>query len=125
MHTIRLTSAEARERACRAIRQAPQGFVVEIREPRRTQEQNAIFWSLLTALSHAKPRGIVATPDDWKAMVMHACGFEQQFLQGLDGRPFPVGFRSSKLSKAQMSELIEWIYAFAAENGVSLERDAA
>ena len=49
---------------------------------------------------------------------MNACGWECQFLEGLDGRPFPQGFRSSHLTKSQMSNLIEWLLAFGAEHGV-------
>ena len=53
-------------------------------------------------------------------MFMHACGHAVQFESGLDGKPFPTGFRSSKLSKSQMSDLIEFIHAYAASNGVDM-----
>ena len=58
------------------------------------------------------------TPDDWKAIMMNACGWESQFLEGLDGRPFPQGFRSSQLTKSQMSTLIDYMQAFGDEHGV-------
>jgi len=58
------------------------------------------------------------TPDVWKHLVMHACGHDVQFEIGLDGKPFPTGFRSSKLTVGQMSDLIEWIYAYGAEHNV-------
>lgn len=55
----------------------------------------------------------------WKAAVMHACGYEVQFMQGLSGgEPFPVGYSSKELSKEQMSELIDFIQAYGAEHGV-------
>jgi hypothetical protein len=38
---------------------------------------------------------------------------------GLNGQPFPTGFRSSEMTKDQMSMLIEWLYQFGAENGVA------
>jgi len=41
-----------------------------------------------------------------------------QFETGLDGAPFPIGYSSSKLTKAQMADLIEFMYAFGAENCV-------
>jgi hypothetical protein len=42
-----------------------------------------------------------------------------QFADGLDGAgPFPLGFRSSKLTKQQMSDLIEVIYEYGARHGV-------
>ena len=55
---------------------------------------------------------------DWKAIAMNACGWECQFCEGLDGRPFPMGFRSSQLTKGQMSALIDWLQAFGDEHQV-------
>ena len=127
MHTIRLTSPFARKRACELVMKAPDGFVASIAEPKRTLDQNDLMWSLLTDISVAMPMGRRHTPDDWKAIAMNACGWECQFIEGLDGRPFPKGFRSSHLTKAQMSTLIEWLLAFGAEQGIrwTHERDAA
>jgi len=73
---------------------------------------------MLSDLSRAKPEGRLHTPEVWKQLVMHACGHAVQFEIGLNGQPFPTGFRSSRLSKAQMGDLIEWIYAYGAEHGV-------
>ncbi|MGL5733630.1 MAG: recombination protein NinB [Beijerinckiaceae bacterium] len=39
-------------------------------------------------------------------------------MEGLDGRPFPQGFRSSRMTVAQMSAMIEYMTAWGAENGV-------
>ena len=50
---------------------------------------------------------------------MHAMGHEVAFMTGLSGEPFPIGFSTSKLSRAQMAELITFIEAWGAENGVS------
>lgn len=126
-HTVRLTSPAARQRVCELAQKAPQGFVATIAEPRRTMDQNDKLWAMLTDVSVSMPQGRRHTPDDWKAIFMNACGWECQFLEGLDGRPFPQGFRSSKLTKAQMSTLIDFIDAWGSENGVrwTHERDAA
>ena len=116
--TIILSTPRQRAMARRLIDLAPDRAVVNIREERRTNAQNDLMWSLLSDLSRAKPEGRTHTPDMWKALCMAACGHEVQFLMGLDGNPFPVGFRSSRLSKAQMSELIEFIFAWGSERGV-------
>lgn len=76
------------------------------------------MWAMLTDISKSKPDGRRHTPEDWKCLMMSACGWECQFLEGLDGRPFPVGFRSSKMSKAQMSSLIEFMQAWGDQNNV-------
>lgn len=130
MHKVRLNSTFARERAKRIIDQAPEGWNVTVAAPTRTLDQNDMLWSLLTDISLAKPMGRRHTPDDWKAIAMNACQWECQFVEGLDGRPFPLGFRSSKMTKGQMSTLIEWLLAFGAEHGVRFtheqgEADAA
>lgn len=107
-----------RWRAHQLIDKAPERYVMEVREPRRTDDQNAKMWAMISDVSRAKPEGRRHTPDDWKAIFMHACGHEVQFEQGIDGRPFPTGFRSSRLSKQQMSDLIECIYEYGSRHGV-------
>lgn len=117
-HTVILHGDSQRRFAHGLIDKAPPGYVVKISEPKRTLEQNSKLWAMLTDLSVQKPEGICQTPDDWKAIVMNACGFECQFVHGLDGRPFPVGFRSSRLTKAQMSDMIEFIYEYGSRQGI-------
>lgn len=118
MYRTILTTPYARQRAKELIDRASDGWVSEIREPRRTNDQNDKMWAMLTDISRAEPMGRKHTPDDWKAIAMNACGWECQFIEGLDGRPFPQGFKSSQLSRGQMSTLIEWLAVFMAENDI-------
>lgn len=113
-----LTGPVGRERAKLLVDRAPEGCVVNIRQPTRTDDQNAKMWAMLSDVSQAMPEGRRHTPEDWKAIFMNACGWEVQFIEGLDGRPFPQGFRSSRLTKKQMSDLIEYIQAFGDQQGV-------
>lgn len=115
---IRLVGPIQRQFAKSEIDRAPHGWIVTLKEPTRTVDQNARMWAMLTDLSKQQPDGIVETPDGWKMLVMHAAGHECQFMQGLDGRPFPVGFRSSRLSVRQASDLMDWISAYGDERGV-------
>jgi hypothetical protein len=118
MRPIRLTGQRQREHACAEIMRAPDGWVVRVSEPTRTLDQSARMWAMLGDLSKQRPMGIVETADGWKLLAMNAAGHECQFMQGLDGRPFPVGFRSSRLTVRQMTDLIDWLFAFGAEQGV-------
>lgn len=122
--TIRLNGSFARSKAKQLIDKAPQGAVVNIREATRSTEQNALLWTLLSEVSRAKPDGRTHTPDVWKSLFMAACGHAVQFEAGLDGAPFPIGFRSSRMSKQQMTDLIEFIFAWCAEKGVQLSEAA-
>lgn len=127
--TVILKEPRHRALAAQLVMRAPDGFVVTIKEQTRTGEQNALMWCLLSDVSRSKPAGRKATPEVWKELFMHACGHATQFEMGLDGQPFPVGFRSSRLSKSQMGDLITFIQAWGAENGVQWSdepvRDAA
>lgn len=123
-----LSHSEARRRALDAVANAPEGARVKIDEPKRTLDQNAMLWSLLDIIARTHPHGgAYRTPDEWKGLFMHACGKEVRFLPALaDGKGYvPFGMSSSSLSKAEFSELLEFILAWAAENGIELERPAA
>ena len=122
-----LAHDQARKRACEAIMKAPAGARVKIDEPKRTLDQNAMLWPILTIIAKSKPHGgDYRTPEEWKGLFMHACGKEVRFLPALDGKGFgPFGMTSSALSKADFSELLEFILAWCAENGIAVERNAA
>ena len=110
--------AGSRSVAHKLVDKAPNGSVMTVRPPARTIDQNAKLWAMLSDVSRSCPQGRRLTPDIWKAVFMQACGHAVQFEHGLSGEPFPLGFRSSRLSKQQMSELIEFILAWGTENGV-------
>jgi hypothetical protein len=123
-HKVILSSEFYRSRARHLIDKAPAGYVMTLDEPKRTLDQNNKLWAMLTDISVAMPLGRRHTPDDWKAIFMNACGWECQFVEGLDGRPFPKGFRSSHLTKSQMGDLINFIQAFGDEHGVRWSEEA-
>jgi hypothetical protein len=58
---------------------------------------------------------------------LHALGREVRFVPTLDGSSMlPLGLRSSKLTKAEFSDLIELILAWCAANGIAVQHfDAA
>lgn len=113
-----LTGPVARERAKALIDRAPPRSLVNVRPERRTTDQNDKMWAMLSDISCAMPEGRKYTTEQWKAIFMNACGWEVQFLEGLDGQPFPAGFRSSRMSKAQMGDLINFIQAYGDQHGV-------
>ena len=122
--TVILRGEDQRRLAKHLIDRAPTDAVMTIKEGTRTVDQNSKFHAMLSDISRAKPQGRKHTPDVWKALMMKACGHQVQFALGIDGEPFPIGFRSSQLSKAQMSDLIEFMYQFGAENGVVWSNEA-
>ena len=115
---LKLIDSRVRERAKIIIDAAPDGYVVRVSEPTRSLDQNARLWAMLADVSKAIPDGRRHTPEDWKAIFMNAAGWEVQFVDGLDGRPFPSGFKSSRMSVKQMADLITFIMAYGDEHGV-------
>lgn len=97
---------------------APPRSIVKIKPPGRSLDQNAKMWAMLSDISRAKPEGRKHTPEIWKCLFMQAAGHAVQFEVGLDNTPFPVGFSSSRLSKAQMVDLIEFMYEYGSRHNV-------
>lgn len=124
-YCVNITSNRKREEALRIVRAAPPFSRVEVKAQKRTTAQNALLWSLLTAVSLQKDHcGRRYSPDQWKVIFMHACGREVQFIPSLDMSTFiPWGQRSSDLSKDEMTSLIEYMMAWGAENGVKFHDD--
>lgn len=116
--TIILHGESQRRFGKQLIDQAPQGAVLNIKKAKRTTDQNAKMWAMLSDVSRAKPEGRCCTPDTWKLVFMQALKHEIQFEIGLDGKPFPIGHSTSKLNKSQMADLIEVIYEYGSRNGV-------
>ena len=123
--TIILRGQSQRDYAKMLLDRAPVDAVVNIRAATRSSDQNAKRWAMLADVSRAKPGGRTATPEVWKALFMHACGHAVQFEMGLNGQPFPTGFRSSRMTVAQMSDLITFIIQWGDANGVRWTDEAA
>lgn len=123
-YRVRLTGLRQRAYAHQLIDAAPDYSTVQIIGGDRTADQNAKMWAMLTDVARARPEGRKWTPETWKSAFMHSLGHQVQFAEGLDGAgPFPLGFRSSKLSKPQMSLMIEYMFEYAARHGVKFETD--
>lgn len=123
--TVILDSRYRRDQAHRLVDAAPVGAVMTIAPAKRSTDQNSRFWAMLSDISRAKPDGRMHTPETWKALFLHAMGHASRFEMGLNGEPFPMGFRSSQLSKPQMSDLMEFMSAWAAEKGIIFSQEVA
>lgn len=100
-------------------RNVPIGTTVEFRAPRRSNDQNALMWSLLAQVSrHVVWYGQKLSSEDWKD-VLTASLRRTRVVPGIDAGTFvPLGMRTSQMTKQELADLIELIYAFGAERGV-------
>lgn len=116
-----LTSRQIREQVIHWINIAPEGTRVELKPPQRTPAQNDKMWACLTDICIQSPKfngaeGRKYTTDEAKVIFLHAVGQEIAILPTLDGKGFiPYGQSSSDLSVAEMSDLIEFLHAWGAE----------
>lgn len=91
---------------------------VTVKPERRSNDQNALMWSLLTEVSQQVDwHGQKLEPAEWKD-VFSASLKRQKVVPGLDGGFVVLGSSTSRMDKQEFSELIELIYAFGAQHGV-------
>lgn len=115
----------ARRLAREAVDAAPDGYVVTIKEPTRSSEQNRLLHAALTDVAEqVEWHGKKLSLDVWKRLCTAAwlreIGESPEMVPALDGKGFDVIFeRTSTLTVPQMTSLIEWVLAFGAQNGVT------
>lgn len=118
--TVIIRGDTQRQLAHRLIDSAPQDAVVTVKEATRNTDQNARMWAMLSDVSRVKPEGRMWPPETWKAAFMHSLGHQCRFADGLDGSgPFPIGFRTSRLTVRQMADLITVIAEYGDRHGVN------
>lgn len=117
-----LSNKEVRQRAINWVLKAPEGSRVEFKGAQRSLDQNSRLWATLTDIAtQADHGGRKYTADQWKVIFLHAMGREVQFIPSLDSKTFiPWGQSSSDLSKEEMSNLLEFIEAWATEHNITL-----
>jgi hypothetical protein len=108
------------------ILQAGHTWVLTIKPQSRTDAQNRLMWPLLTQFSQqllwpVNGQMVRMEPDEWKDVLSAAFhGETLRLAMGLNGGVVMLGRRTSRFTKAQFSEWIEFLYATAAQRGVKL-----
>lgn len=86
--------------------------------PRRTLDQNAKLWPMLTDVSRQVDwHGEKLTPEEWKD-VFTAGLKRQKAVPGIDGGFVVLGAHTSTMDKREFIDLIELIAAFGSERDV-------
>lgn len=101
-------------------------WLLTIRPETRSEAQNRLMWPLLTVFSKSLQwpvdgQMVTMTTDDWKDVLSAAFNGESvRLAMGLNGGVVMLGQRTSKFTKPQFSEWIEFLYATAALRGITL-----
>ena len=97
-------------------------LTLEIKREKRSNEQNRLMWAALSDISRQVDwYGDKLSAEDWKH-VLSASLKKQRAVPGLDGGFVVLGLSTSKMSKDEMSELLELALAFGAQKGVEFEK---
>ena len=97
----------------------PDGYHVRIEPPTRTLEQNARLWAMLADISsQVEWYGRKLDSESWKHVFTSSLR-KMDVVPNLDGTGFvALGLSTSKMTKAELGDLMTLIEAFGAERGV-------
>lgn len=121
---FRLVHDRARVLAADACRNAPEGWIVSIREPTRNLDQNAKLHALLSDIvkSDFKWAGRTWDIDSWRAIFASAyakaVNLPVQTIPGLEGEFVAIRPSTARMTKSELSALIEYVTAFMAQNNI-------
>ena len=93
-------------------------MVLKAQKETRSLDQNNRLWAMLTDVSEQVDwYGQKLSPEDWKHIFTAALK-KTRAVPGIDGGVVVLGQSTSKMTKAEMTELQDLIEAFGAERGV-------
>jgi len=122
-----LSHKQARLRAIQAVNESPDGYIVVVRPPARSLEQNAKFHAICTDLAKSKATwaGKPRTADQWKVLLVsgHAVATKEgaEIIPGLEGEFVNIRESTALMSKKRGSSLIEYSLAFCAQHGIETQ----
>ena len=114
-----LAHPEARRRAVEACRTAPDGHCVRISAPTRSLDQNAALWAHLGDVARQVVwHGRTLDAESWKHIFSSSLK-KLDVVPNLEGTGFvALGQSTSRMTKREMSDMLELIGAFGADHGV-------
>lgn len=118
-----LAHPQERAEAADLCRRAPAGTYVEFRESKRTDDQNRKLWPMLSEIAQQVEwppgTGMKLSAEDWKLIALDGLGHEMRLVPNINQNGLiQLGRSSSKLTKAEFSDLIELLYMIGAKYGV-------
>lgn len=121
-HTIILSGQVRRIQAHKAVDAAPAGSVVEISLPSRTLPQNARLHAMITDVSRqVEWSGAKRNVEAWKDIftaALRSANHGLDVVPGINGGFVLLGMHTSRMTKAELGDLMTLVEAFGAEHGV-------
>ena len=96
---------------------------IEVRERKRSDEQNALLHAMLTEVSRKLEfNGKKLSVDEWKLVFVSAhaiaTGKPAEMVIGLEGEVINLRESTAQMSVKRLSSLIEYIHAYCADKGM-------
>lgn len=112
---------------CKAMLIAGHRLTLEVKKATRSTEQNSLFWSLLTDLSRqcewaVDGQMVKLTPEEVKHILTASLKRHQRMARGVDGGLVILGQSTSRMTVAEMAELITLGHAYGDSQGVRWSR---
>jgi len=117
-----ILSPHNRDVAKQMVDNAPDGYVLEVRPPKRSLDSNRYYWAVLGDISEQMVVGKAYEPSIWHFY------FKQLFLPDLmqelpDGSLSIVPPSSTKLTQKEFSEYLEKVVKWALEHDVKFSEN--
>ena len=124
--TFVLVNPRVRGNAVEGIEKAPDGYIVTIAEPTRSNDQNAMFHAICSDIAKSghlfigKPR----KPEVWKVLLIsgHAAATAEgsEVVPGLEGEFVNIRESSALMSVRRAASLITYTLAYCDTNSIPL-----
>lgn len=104
-------------------------LTMTIEREKRSQDQNEMFHSIIGQIAkQARHLGASWSADDWKRLLVHQWAKEtkrhglEKIVPALDGGGIvQLGLQTREFTKADASEFTEYLIAWSAQNGITLQ----
>jgi hypothetical protein len=116
-----------RRHVAEQVANLPEGYVIKAGPPTRSLEQNAMLHAIFGELAKkTRYMGRALTLNQWKTLMISghamATGLGADVIPGIEGEFVNIRESSAQMTVARMTSLIEYVHAWAAENGINLDQ---
>lgn len=96
---------------------------------RRNLDQNSLMWALIADIASQLKWPVdgveqFLAKEDWKVILTAGVKREHRIAQGINGGFVILGTPTSRMTKAEFSELIDFIQWFGNERGIQWSKEA-
>ena len=124
-----LSDETSRRHTIQSVTMAEDGMEIEIRDKKRTSEQNRLLWPILdlwrkNQTACVNGQKVKITREAWKCILLASFRSSQnqvpQLALGLHGELVPLGYETRNMRKPEFAEFLTWLLAETGEHGMEL-----